>query len=477
MSRVPRDPPDEAWTVFGRWRRRSRNSRRLGLALLILSLLLTLIWARAPRPALDPETLAPAGLQRLVAAAAETGCAPDAPAGALALTLPLAHPDDWDSYQGELVCLTMPLVIAEVYSRFQRGLVYAAAERPLAGPIAFERERSGVSLMHSSFASPAVLRNGDALLGVFGTLDRERVLRVAGFTLEVRNPRPLTPPVVGGEVRVAAFNLGNWSLSPSGRRGELTRDAQREKLVTALLALDADALVLSEVENDTSGAALQALMQALNHAQDAASRYATLASGRLGSDAIRVAILYRPAVLTLEGWARDAARVHLRPPLAAHLVPFGGGEPFTLIAAHHRSKGGCPSAGDIDRGSGCWNLQRDAQSQAILDFAAQLRADGWPAALLLGDLNAYRHEAPIERLARAGWRLAVDGMPAEHAYSFVYFGLAGALDHAAADPDFAARLMGATYWAINADEARGVDAREATPYRASDHDPLLLGVR
>jgi predicted extracellular nuclease len=95
---------------------------------------------------------------------------------------------------------------------------------------------------------------------------------------------------------------------------------------------------------------------------------------------------------------------------------------------------------------------------------------------VLGDLNAYRHEAPIERFAAAGWWLAVDAMPAERAYSYVHFGLAGALDHAAADPELAPRLAGAGFWAINADEPRGAAARANNPFRSSDHDPLLLGL-
>jgi ferric-dicitrate binding protein FerR (iron transport regulator) len=53
MAPPPQRAPDEAWTIFGRWRRRSPGTRRLGVALLVLALLLTLIWARTPRPPLD----------------------------------------------------------------------------------------------------------------------------------------------------------------------------------------------------------------------------------------------------------------------------------------------------------------------------------------------------------------------------------------------------------------------------------------
>ena len=49
MTTPPERPHDGAWTVFGRWRRRSPATRLLGVALLLLALLLTLMWARAPR--------------------------------------------------------------------------------------------------------------------------------------------------------------------------------------------------------------------------------------------------------------------------------------------------------------------------------------------------------------------------------------------------------------------------------------------
>lgn len=51
MARPPERPTGEVWTVFGRWRRRSPASRRLGIALLALALVLTLIWARTSRAA------------------------------------------------------------------------------------------------------------------------------------------------------------------------------------------------------------------------------------------------------------------------------------------------------------------------------------------------------------------------------------------------------------------------------------------
>ena len=99
--------------------------------------------------------------------------------------------------------------------------------------------------------------------------------------------------------------------------------------------------------------------------------------------------------------------------------------------------------------------------------------------MIVGDLNAYAQEDPLRVLAEAGWRDAFAGqaMP----YSYVYNGEAGRLDHALLSPALAARLAGAAEWHTNADEPVTAGYRErpdaAGPWRSSDHDPLLLGLR
>ena len=83
------------------------------------------------------------------------------------------------------------------------------------------------------------------------------------------------------------------------------------------------------------------------------------------------------------------------------------------------------------------------------------------------------------RLLRSqGWQDAFQQMKLERPYSFVFDGLSGRLDHALVDPGLAARLSGAAEWHANADEAPAFDYRGhpgTDPWRASDHDPLLLG--
>jgi uncharacterized protein len=463
---------------LGTARRRTPLQRRLGVALLLVSALLATVWA------LDRERTPPApDASGTANAPIAATCAPDAPGAARRLALPLVDAAAWRALDGTLVCVTHPLVVAEVFELPTRGWVLAGAERPTAATPQADLEAG--TLRVRPVADD--LRNGDAPRGRVGNAGAGRPWtdpqrrarhrgatqppprRTAGRRRSRRAPaRRVQPPQLVLDARAAGGAHG----------GE--RDAQLAKLVATLVPLDADVLALAEVENDR-GRALDALLEGVNAAQRAAGRgpdadYAPVpasASDR-GRDAIRVAIAYRPARLALVAASADRAPVHDRPPLAA-TFDAAGGERFTVVAVHHKSKGGCPATGDVDRGAGCWDLRRDAQSDAVLDFAAALSAAVDDAdVFVLGDLNAYRHEAPARRFVDAGWSLAVDAMPAEDAYSYVYFGRAGALDHAAASPSAAPRITGAAFWRVNADEAPGADAALPTPYRASDHDPLVL---
>ncbi|HLF73139.1 MAG TPA: PxKF domain-containing protein, partial [Anaerolineales bacterium] len=75
-----------------------------------------------------------------------------------------------------------------------------------------------------------------------------------------------------------------------------------------------------------------------------------------------------------------------------------------------------------------------------------------------------------------------------YAYSFVFDGQFGYLDHALSSPSLTGQVNDATEWHINADEPDLLDydtsfkppAQEAiyesNAYRSSDHDPLVVGI-
>ena len=107
--------------------------------------------------------------------------------------------------------------------------------------------------------------------------------------------------------------------------------------------------------------------------------------------------------------------------------------------------------------------------------------------LVIGDMNAYLAEDPVAAFENAGFTNLLGSAIGATAYSFVFAGQAGTLDHAFASPSLAGQVSGIAEWHINADESRALDYNlefgrdpglfDATsPYRASDHDPVIIGL-
>ena len=107
--------------------------------------------------------------------------------------------------------------------------------------------------------------------------------------------------------------------------------------------------------------------------------------------------------------------------------------------------------------------------------------------IIMGDLNAYMMEDPVMALEDAGYTNLLKTLIGEDAYSFLFDGQIGALDHALSSADLAKQVTGIAEWHINADESRALDYNlefgrdpglfDATsPYRASDHDPVIIGL-
>jgi predicted extracellular nuclease len=273
------------------------------------------------------------------------------------------------------------------------------------------------------------------------------------------------------------------------------------KIIEAIAAINADAVGLIEIQNNGTVAA-QNLVDGLN-ARLGAGTYAVVpdpvAGGGAGTDAIRLAMIYKPARLAPVGGAvSDAAAVHNRPPLAVTFAP-ANGERFTVIVNHFKSKSCTDASGaDLNQGDGqgCFNPARVAQAQALRQFVAQRQAaaSGSSDVLVVGDLNAYAQEDPIFDLTSSGYVDQI-GRFGGAGYSFVFDGNSGRLDHAIATPGLSAKVASAAFWGINADEAslrdynqefkapRTCSGNPCPPdpwapdvFRSSDHDPVLVGL-
>ncbi|MBW6391056.1 ExeM/NucH family extracellular endonuclease [Billgrantia antri] len=332
-------------------------------------------------------------------------------------------------------------------------------------------------------------RVGSTVQGLTGILSHAFDAYRLHPTLEPRfenaNPRPEPLPAPGERLRIATFNVENYFVT-LGQRGAANADElerQRAKLAAAVEGLQADILALVEVENDPH--ALDDLVEQLSERTGIRYRAVGGEADR-GSDAIKLALIYRPdRVEAVSELYADDDPAHHRPPLAAFFRSVNGGPAFGVVTAHYKSKSGCPPSGDIDRGQGCWNQRRVEQSEAMSDFLERLvAAEGHERLLLAGDLNAYGAEDPIRTLTHAGLiNLIARDLPPERRYSYVFRGESGYLDHALASPELAAAVTEVRPWHINADEPPflGYDGSDSAaphfrpdPFRSSDHDPIAV---
>ncbi|MFZ3079633.1 MAG: ExeM/NucH family extracellular endonuclease [Bellilinea sp.] len=404
-------------------------------------------------------------------------------------------------------------------------------------PILFAR--GGLPLSASN-----TLRGGDTATDIIGVLNytwagnsasgnayRVRPINaLTGFVnFEPTNPRPAAPEDVGGTLEAGALNLLNYfntfdgfpdrvdnctfgvGGAPADCRGADTQaefDRQWPKTVAAILGMNVDVLGIVEIENDGYGSnsAIQHLVDQLNIAAGAGT-YAFIdvdaATGQvntLGTDAIKVGLIYKPAMVTPVGVTAalnseafvnggDSAP-RTRPALAQTFQQNANGARFTAVVNHFKSKGSACDAPDAFDGQGNCNLVR---VNAAVELANWLASDPTLTSesdiLILGDLNSYAMEDPITTLKNAGYTNLLDLFLGPTAYSYVFDGQWGYLDHALATGSLVPQVTGISEFHINADEPSVLDYNTdfktlnlqnilyaPDMFRVSDHDPVIVGL-
>ncbi|HST86726.1 MAG TPA: ExeM/NucH family extracellular endonuclease, partial [Kineosporiaceae bacterium] len=332
------------------------------------------------------------------------------------------------------------------------------------------------------------------------------------------NPRPAAAPAVGGTLQVASSNLLNYFNTFTGckfgvggaaadcRGAENAVELQRQsaKEVAALSTLNADVIGLMEIENDGYGptSAIAELVGKLN-AASAPGTWAFVdadsAVGRVnaaGTDAIKAALLYRPAEVTpVAGTTQvyPTAGDFERNPIAQTFA-LPNGAKFSVVVNHLKSKGCDGATGanlDAGDGQGCFNARRTAEATTLASWISGtvVPAAGDPDVLIVGDLNSYAKEDPITTLDAAGFKDMIDSKGDNDPYSYVFDGQWGYLDHALATKSLRKQITAAADVHINADEPSVLDyntnfktaGQVASLYapdqfRNSDHDPVLIGL-
>ena len=320
------------------------------------------------------------------------------------------------------------------------------------------------------------------------------------------NARPTAAPAVGGEVTVVSANVLNYftTLGGAGRGADnqLEFERQQAKTVAALCELNADIVGLLEIENNDY-VALQNLVDAIN--ASCGTQYTYVISPNTGDDAIMVALMYKADRVAESGTAAALATPsELFVGAGTNRVPLAQtfrvidptsknfGQELTVCVNHFKSKGsGCND--DANDGAGNCNTIRDAAARAVTEWlATNPTGVAEEDVLLIGDLNSYRMEDPIQTILAAGYfntKVAVSD-PSSFpcgggAASYGFQGQWGSLDYALASNSLADKLTGAATWGVNSAEpivldynTEGLSGDLYAPdfYRFSDHDPILVGL-
>ena len=446
---------------------------------------------------------------------------------------------DLERYEGMLIIFSQTLTVSQLRNvgRFgellltEGGRQYSYTNKNVPDVADYATHREDVAarrvllddgLRNENTALPRAIRNGDEITNLTGALrysrgsggsgtETYRLMPTLDPQFDSANPRP-DAPMISGELQVATFNLNNYFStvdtgqsicgpdSDSRCRGadsaeEFTR--QHEKIITALTMMDADIVAVIELENNASDSS-QSIVDGLN-TRVGAGTFAFIDTGTIGTDAIRVGLLYKPAVVQLVGTfavldqsvdARFEDSRH-RPVLAQTFQTIVDNERFTVLANHLKSKGSsCDSDGDpdIQDGQGNCSATRTMAASAMIDWiATDPTSSGDTDFLVTGDFNTHTMGDAMTRFESAGFINVAESFIGAGAYSFEFEGQFGALDHAIASPGLASKVVDAVEWHINADEARLNDYNlefgrdpalfdPASPYRASDHDPLIIGL-
>ena len=461
------------------------------------------------------------------------------------LSLPVMELNDFEPYEGMLVTIPQTLYISEFVNFDRFGEIVLTTDRQYQPTAIYEpgsQDAADLAALNqlaritlddgrnaqnpdpachpngSEFLLTNLFRGGDTVTNVTGVLDYRfglyRIQPTQGATYSSENSRTLQPEDVGGALKVASLNTLNYfttidygvlecgPLEDQECRGADSLEEferQQDKLIAALASVDADVVGLIEMENHPEDVPAATLVDALNDAVGAGT-YSYVETGAIGPDAIRQALIYKSgSVAPLGDYAVLDSTVDIRfldtynrPALAQTFRDSSTGGVFTVAVNHLKSKGSpCDAVGDPDTGDGAGNcnLTRKAAAEALVDWlASDPTGSGDDDFLIIGDLNSYDKEDPIDVLAGAGYTDLLSYFVGEGAYTYLFDGQLGYLDYALAGTDLMNEVAGTSAWHINADEPDLIDydmtfkqdAQAAIyapdAYRSSDHDPVVVGL-
>ncbi len=328
------------------------------------------------------------------------------------------------------------------------------------------------------------------------------------FSYASRPTMPTMPSATN--VKVASFNVLNY-FNGNGSGGgfptargahsaaEFTR--QRDKIINAIADINAEVVGLIEMENDGT-ATTSALLDIINglNAKMGAGTYTYVYDGasiqNFGTDAIRCAIIYKPAVVDTSGAVMISSNtIFNRPPVAQTFEVVATGIKFNYIINHFKSKSCSGSTGaDADQldGQSCYNDTRKKQAAELITFINNtvIPTSAESRVISMGDYNAYYQEDPLDLFRAGNFTILSE----DTAYSYLFSGLVGSLDNAIVNDSLKKDVTAIAKWHLNSAEPIFLDYNDNIddgggdfvnqwgntysniPFRSSDHDPVIVGL-
>ncbi|OZY83657.1 DNA degradation protein EddB [Cellvibrio mixtus] len=459
------------------------------------------------------------------------------------ISLPVASLNAFENIEGMSVAIAQTLTVNETYQLGRYGQVLLANGRlqqptnvvePGAAANALQAQNNLNKLMMDDgsnlqnpdpviFPSPGLsaentLRSGDTVANLQGVITYDfgmyRILPTSTPHFVHTNARPLAPEIdSAANLKIASFNVLNFfngdgtgggfpTARGANNPAEFAR--QKEKIVSALVGLNADVIGLIEIENDgySNTSAIAELAAAMNSATGTSAwKFINPGTNKIGTDAIAVGFIYRSDKATAIGKTAilDSSvnpqfiDTKNRPALAQSFRVNGNRAIATAVVNHFKSKGSdCNDVGDTDIGDGqgnC-NITRTQAANALVNWlSTHPTGVNDRDYLIIGDLNAYAKEDPITLIIHAGYTDLIHKFGGDTAYSYVFDGQAGYLDHGLASGSLTPQVLYTSDWHINADEpisldyntefksdAQNISFYSPDAYRSSDHDPLVVSL-
>lgn len=325
---------------------------------------------------------------------------------------------------------------------------------------------SGVSGYH---------RCGEKIIGLKAKVNSTSSLSMSGGTWQGNTRAELEaglPELGDYRLLVCGFNLENYFVAHLGRdymgaNSYSEHQDQRAKISKALKQINADIYGLVELEQGND--AVEEIVNDLNKNLPL-RHYQYFSDASSGSfqkvefvyDANKVAPIGVPAGTDVE--------VQYRKKMIC-FRELSTGERFIFSINHFKAM----NTGAEDR--------RKNEAIAVMDLYSAYYGNKTVNdrdLLVMGDLNCYAFTEPIKQFTDRGMLDLHRAFHEDSSYSYMFGGLASYIDHALCNTTLYSQVTGMSAYHINSDEDDKYTydkSSDASMFRCSDHDPVLVGLR